>query len=446
MMEHDEKSCELFDMSPPDLNRERAPMLDRTLYAMRAVGEWHIGLVLAFAGRTEAPRLAAALSHSLQAVPLLAGRLVTSRRAAHWEWPRQAPPLDCLTTAEGEWPEPGNHPFFLQPMDHGRGPQIQALLLRGATDTLCLKLSHYAADAGGVKEYAYLLAELYRRLADDPDYRPPELRFSRSMRQIGDLYPGRGKWRILRRLLAEVRANPRRPHPYVLPGKVAPAENRRFLVRHLEPPAFRALVDWAKPRGLTINDVLVAGLLRALTSLAADDAERVLRIIGTVDLRRYLPDKRIVIGNLSGWVYANFGTKRGDNLEETAALVGREMRRLKTGTLGLSQMPSLWLLNRCLPLSWEGGFYRAVMKIFTKNNSFAPSLTNMGPIDAARLAFEPPLRRAYLIVPLIFPPVFGAGISGFRDTLTLTGGFCASGTDPALIEELFDAWMGELPR
>lgn len=419
-------------------------MLDRTLYAMKDIGEWHIGLVLAFAERIDIPRMATALKRSLRAVPLLAGRFVPGWRSADWEWPSEPAPPDLLAIAQGDWPEPGHHPFFVEPVDHYRGPQVQSLLLRGATDTLCLKLSHFAADAGGVKEYAYLLAEIYRHLADNPDYQPVERHSSRSMRQIGELFSWRGKWRIMRRLYEEVRANPFKPFPYVPPGRIAPPDSRRFIIRHLESPAFHSLVAWAKPRGLTINDMLIAGLLRALVPLVVDDADRLLRIIGTVDLRRYLPDDRRVIGNLSGWVYANFGTKIGRNLEETASLVGREMRRLKTDTLGLAQAPMLWLLNHCVPLKWESGVYRRLMKAFTKNNSFAPSLTNMGPIDAARLDFGTALQRAYLMVPLLFPPVFGAGVSGFRDSLTLSVGFCASGTDPLIMEHLFDHWLQEL--
>jgi len=58
--------------------------------------------------------------------------------------------------------------FLADPLDYLKGPQVKALLLRSATDTLCLKVCHLAADAWGVKKYADLLAAIYRELASDP--------------------------------------------------------------------------------------------------------------------------------------------------------------------------------------------------------------------------------------------------------------------------------------
>jgi NRPS condensation-like uncharacterized protein len=414
------------------MNRERSPMADQTLGAMSAVGEWHIGLVVAFDGALDEPRLEHALRLCVAATPPVNGRFVPGWGRAHWEWPVELPAGPLLKIESGGSAEPALHPFFL--------------LLRRNNAVLCLKLTHFVSDAGGLKEFAYRLSETYRRLADDADWRPPASTHTRSLRQVADRYSFAGKWRVLRRSLQEPRDNPIGPFPLVPPGKLAPAEGRTYVVRHIEPPAFRALVDWTKPRGLTINDALIAGLLRGMTRVSPQNGERLHRIIGTVDLRRYLPDGGRVVANLSGWVYANFGRSLGADFEATATLVGREMRRLKTDTLGLSTGPTLWALNRATPLALQRRLYDKVMAWFGQRNAFAPSLTNMGPIDPTRLDFGAPVRRAYLIVPLIFPPVFGAGASGFRDSLTLTSGFCAAGVDPAMMNELFDAWVTELPH
>ncbi|HPQ70515.1 MAG TPA: hypothetical protein PKW95_15405 [bacterium] len=429
------------------MSRIRATLLDETLYAMSAVGEWHIGLVLAFAERLDETRLAEALRLTLHAEPLLAARLAPAWWRAHWEPPEQPPASFPLSVEPAGDEPPAAHRFFLEPMDHFDGPQVQALLLRGAGDTLLLKLSHFVTDAGGVKHYAYLLADIYRRLADDPHYRPPVNDAPRGLHRITASI-GRGvKRAALRRMWREGKANPPSPTPLNPPGKLAARDERRFIARHVEPGQFAALRAWGRERELTINDVLVAAFLRALTQTPPDDQAHLLRIIGTVDLRRYLPaDAPPTIDNLSGWVYANFGADAGDDLDATARLVGATMRQLKEGPLGLSMMPFLALLRAVSPLALNRIMYTEMMEGFNKENAFPPTLTNMGAIDPARLTFaDAPALRAFLLPPLLYPPTIGPGVSGYGDTLTLSAGYCAAGTPTPIMEKLFAAWLDELP-
>jgi len=430
------------------MTRLRATLLDETLYAMSAVGEWHIGLALVFADRLDETRLAEALRLTLYAAPLLAARLAPTWRRAHWELPEQPPASFALPVEPAGDEPPEAHRFFLEPMDHLGGSQAQALLLCGAGDTLLLKLSHFVTDAGGVKHYAYLLADIYRRLADDPHYRPPVNGAPRGLRRVTASI-GRGVKRdALRRMWREGKANPPSPTPFNPPGKLAARDERRFIVRHIEPVQFAALRAWGRERALTINDVLAAAFLRALTQTPPDDQPHLLRIVGTVDLRRYLPaDAPPTIDNLSGWVYANFGANAGADLDATARLVGATMRQLKVGPLGLSMMPFLALLRAVSPLALNRIMYAEMMEGFAKENAFPPTLTNMGAIDPARLIFAgAPAHRAFLLPPLLFPPTIGPGVSGYCDTLTLSAGYCAAGTPTPIMEKLFAAWLAELPR
>ncbi len=74
-------------------------------------------------------------------------------------------------------------------------PQVKARIVRSggpnAKDTLCLKFSHVPTDGAAAKEGAYLLADIYRRLGEDPSWRPrPNIDGSRSARQISSrLWP-----------------------------------------------------------------------------------------------------------------------------------------------------------------------------------------------------------------------------------------------------------------
>ena len=53
--------------------------------------------------------------------------------------------------------------FLAEEIDPLKGPQLKALLIRSEADSLCINMNHAAGDAGGMKDYLYLLAALYRR-------------------------------------------------------------------------------------------------------------------------------------------------------------------------------------------------------------------------------------------------------------------------------------------
>ncbi len=77
--------------------------------------------------------------------------------------------------------------------------RILQRLYRGEHDLVCIKIDHLAADVGGMKQYVYLLGDVYGRLGDDPAYRPgPNLLARRDQRQIYAPLGPRGWLRALR--------------------------------------------------------------------------------------------------------------------------------------------------------------------------------------------------------------------------------------------------------
>lgn len=47
-------------------------------------------------------------------------------------------------------------------------------------------------------------------------------------------------------------------------------------------------------------------------------------------------------------------------------------------------------------------------------------ITNLGPIDEEQLRFETVPSQAQVMVPAVYPPFFGIGVSGFREGLTVS--------------------------
>ena len=165
-----------------------------------------------------------------------------------------------------------------------------------------------------------------------------------------------------------------------------------------------------------------------------------------MDLRRYLPERRgSAICNLSSYATLSIGSEVGGTLAETVQKVRDEMRLKKARGVGLPPL-SLAVLNfKCLPFSLARSQYHRVMDLMARTGSPLPIVTNMGAIDPERLLFgEVSVQDAFLTAPLVHPPFSVVGASGFSGSLTLSAGFCESGTPRHLVEELLDRVEAEL--
>ena len=424
-------------------------MFDETLYAMSSVLDPQIGLVLALDGRFDEQLLARAVRLSLDTEPHLGCRFVPGWWRACWERienPGEDTYFKIQTTADTS--QDLIH-FLADPIASLEGPQVNALLLRSDTDTLCLKVSHFAGDAWAFKQYAYLLASIYRRLTITPGFVPePNLTGTRSMRQISSRFSSADKWRILRRSLRDIKDNLMAGSPCTFPAKMAEPSGRTYVIRRIGPEKYQEIMHSIKPLSATINDYLMAALLRALHHFNKSSDDRALGLVVTADLRRYLPDDRqSPLCNLSGWDFPNIGKNPGKDIRESCRHVTKVMNRLKADYIGLGSFPMLAVGNKGLPLSWAKKIFERVMTPAFQKAQIAPSLTNMGLIDDKRLDFgNVQVKEAFLLPPIVKPPYWAAGLSGFKNSLTLSSGFCASSIETDLVERFFDLVFKEMPE
>jgi len=148
---------------------------DDVLHALSTYIYDQITVVLTFAGRVDDARLARALRLTLDAEPVLGCRFWPGRWRSSWERLPDVETrehLEMVEVTDSEAFERGVDAFVALP-DTPDGAVLLARLLRGPTDDrLCLRVRHVAADAGGAKEVAYLVAACYRALGDDPAWRP----------------------------------------------------------------------------------------------------------------------------------------------------------------------------------------------------------------------------------------------------------------------------------
>ncbi len=304
-------------------------------------------------------------------------------------------------------------------------------------------MHHQAADAGAVKELGYRLAGIYRALADQWEFVPTPRLGSRSLRQVyRPLMPG-ALFGLLRRMGRDLMDGMLPLKHLQLPMGRRMEGVPRFARLHL--PAERMARLRAQWPEATINDLICAAVFRALARVSCWNRRDTLRIWGTVDLRRYLPERRADgLCNLSGFMYLNLGRELGERYGDTVTRVKRTTDRIKGLWPGLGYPVGSWMAFAPTPMGLielQASLVRRAMLPW-----MPPVLTNMGPIDHGRLDFgAPPLRAAHLIVPTSHPPGLIMGLSGYRGSITFSAGHFPSALPSERLAALLEAIDEELP-
>jgi len=428
--------------------RFRVPMNDKGVFSGLAMCDMLIHCVISFDGRIDESRMAKAVRLTMDAEPVLGCRLVTDWWRISWERRTDLDSLELFQMTVSGNVEQDITRFLTVPADPRKDPQVQILLIRSKTDTLCIKTSHVVADAGGVKTYAYLLASVYRQLAGNPEYRPEiNLNGSRSMRQVSRQFGIMDKLRIIRRTFRDFRLNvfPERYCNFLL--NKAERSDRTFATLRIDTDLFRAIRSYGRVRGATINDVMLAAIFRGFSDIISPLPEKPLRLVTTVDFRRFLrTGKSGAICNLSGIFYLKMYPNPGSGFDDTLLRIRGQMNFVKGDFIGLGTHPYFVLPSVISPDAlnqWLGR--RMIDVMFCNPHKIPPGLTNMGIIDTEQIVFDGPgVRDAFLTAPAFFSPLFLIGLSGFAESLTMTAGFCGTALNKPVVEGVLNRIKREL--
>jgi NRPS condensation-like uncharacterized protein len=429
-----------------------ARFCDNANYALSWAYVPQIHLLMEFDGRLDPDRLNRALHLTLHAEPVLGCRFVP--RWINPYWARIAgDELDNsaffrVLTVDEFTLETALEGFLVEQINELQGPQVKALLLRGESgDRLALKLNHQVADAGGTKEFGYLLASLYRELGNNADIRPSPSLGTRSMRQV---YGRFSKRRLLSIVFTYFKEFLDSSIPYqsmTYPMKSDANGRHTFVMKRLSGERVRSIKAYCAEMDATINDVVVAAMLRSYVRKTGWSGNGELRMVGTVDLRRYLPNRRAqALCNLSSFYFIDLGRSLGARFGDTLSRVKGQIDGLKTDNLGLSFALGTYLLGLPYPFGLKMFVFRKYFSKLAATGNIPPSMTNLGTIDDTALDFgSPEITAAEVLVPPCNPPFLVTGLSGYRDTLTLSLGFRESALARAEVMGLFEVVDQELP-
>jgi NRPS condensation-like uncharacterized protein len=384
-----------------------------------------------FKGRLDAERLAKAANLTLEAEPLLRYGFVNDRDHPYWKKVEDRDLDECLEVYGGS--DEGMKRFLLEVVDPSRAPQVRLGLFRSERDILCLKVNHIAVDGGGAIQYLYLLAETYRELGRDPAFRRPRGKAIRPgprlvLREVGPLEPLKALPRL------------RIPAPALrIRGCGDDRSSIRIAYRQISPERLMVLRAFAKERGATINDLLVAAFARAAFSLNRTPYGEEYRFEVPVNLRRYLPPSSgMTICNLAAVYFINLDN-RLETYEETLARVRARMEEAKGDGVELAEMMLLELVTIPGPFIIRNIMGRGQLA------TTRPTITNLGVVDEQKADFGVDLEEVRDLAPPIFPPNYMISALTYRQRMSFSLVFYPSAVPDGHMERFLDAFMDELP-
>jgi NRPS condensation-like uncharacterized protein len=231
-----------------------------------------------------------------------------------------------------------------------------------------------------------------------------------------------------------------------------PLSRSAMIVHTFGPELFRRMKEYGIRRKATVNDMLTAAFLRVFFGSEGQVDDLHLRIVGTVDMRRYLPNKKAeALCNLSSFIYLGLGQGLGTSFEDTLYRVSSRMNTLKNDFIGFGPVPLSAFLFMTLPFPaalWVHDKLGDQQKIqATCGRDIAPLFSNMGIIDPDSLAFGgAKVLTACVTTPVSTPPVLALGLTGFGESVTVAAGFCETVMTKMEVKRILDDMEKELKK
>jgi len=437
-----QKKSEIDMPTIPD--RLPSVAFDRVLSSWQElnIGEFQIQLEMQFDRELDIDRIERALELTIDAQPILGCKFVTYPKKPYWQ--RLDKTTQNLLIQAEKMSE--YELFKASEIDAYNGPQLKACVWRSpAGDLLLLKVAHHATDAGGVKDIAAIVSDIYNRLATEPSFQPePNIYGSRDITQITRNIPWHAYPLMFVSFIRQTWSSlfPAASHTLSMPS--GSAKPLTYVIRHLTAEHVARLAEYGRMHQATLNDIIVAALYRALAIEGKWNGTSQLRLTTTVDLRKwYLANEKAEgICNLSSFEFLNLGRDLGSNFSATLERVSAIMRRRKAGWLGVTSL-ILSLLIKRLSYRRTVQMARESVRKGHKRQNTPNNFTNMGEIPQEAVNFGVPPLKAWLLPPMAYPPMFAIGMSGYAGNLTLSAGVCESSKN--IVERFFDRLLSELP-
>lgn len=406
-----EFKAEIFDLL--QLLLDETGFLDHQLHCEIALGK-----------APDEAALRRAVELSLEAFPILATAFSPRTEGGAWEPLPRAELSAAFSATRDEQVFEAARTFRVREEE---GPQVRFCLLGGSRNAIAVAMNHMISDAAGFKDYLYFVCDAYSRLLSDPLWVPKGPTEDR--RDLGLVLDAASPLAKAAGFLGRGGGS-NHAGKFSFPLDDGIVAEPFIATRTMDREKVDSLRSFCRERGATINDAALAAYYRVLARRLGVKAARRLEVPIMVDMRRYLsPGAGRPLTNLTSTVATRIAQARGESFEATMLKVKSRMDALKRGGIGLGGFAKLSLLFSAL------GRERALPLLRRGFRSPLISMTNIGEIDASRLAFAgSPVESAYICGSIKRKPHFQLALSGFDGNITLSSNLYGNARDRGLVE------------
>lgn len=414
--------------------------------ARYGMGNLQIQVIMKLNGKIDFDKLSRAVRLSVDAEPVLGCRFVEDD-PPYWKRLEDIDKTEFCSMEETTNVEDAVQRFLESHLDMDHDPMVKVKLIRSQEyDTIGFKINHTCSDGAGAKEYIHLLAHIYSCIdCENGEYVPkPSVRsredHERVLNALGIENP---------ELDNSIVESPRTVWPF--PWKSGGCKNvTPFVICRLPAEQLDILSRYAKERSATINDLILAAIYRAMFKLSRPPYGIPMDIGLTVDLRRYLPDKKAqAIRNFSGGIILRIPRIHGESFEGTLSRVVSVMNRKKNENpgyqcaSGAERAEKIFFFHQFLAFS---KFVSKASEILSQMSFFCtPGLSNVGLISKSLIKFgEHEVTDAYIIPPVIRAPGLMLVASSYNGILTLATGYYEGSINRKFLEKLLNKMKSEL--
>lgn len=411
-----------------------AEIFDKFQYLYEETGycDRQVRCVVSFNGSADPETLKKAAELLLSTVPVLSRKYVNLGGKSYWEDTNFQNVENVFTVTDSKT---AFDRFTCSMTDAENGPQIKFCLLRAESDTLAVVINHMVSDAAGLKQCMYLYAEIYSNLVRNPNYLPDFIiDGDRGFKNIvcAVSFPHR----LVSLFFGSKDSNQKSLCGFLMGNseKVEP-----FIMQHeISPKIYRDIREYCHSSGITVNDVVLTAYLRALSKMLGVQGQEI-AVPLMIDMRRYRKDKGFhALTNLSSTSIVKLCIPADEDFESSLAGINAIMHVKKENGLGLNTFFKLYAGFR-IPFIDTYNIMRKVLK----NPKI--SMTNIGVIDSAKLAFEnAEVKNAVMFASIKYRPYFQISVTSFNDRMTFGTGLYGDEEDSAHISRLYELMDGEL--
>ena len=400
--------------------------------ASKFFADQQLAMVLKLNGQLEEDLFEQAIHLTMDLEPVLGCQFVENGDEPFWERRNDLENTKLSDVVKADPPEDALETFVSSPIRADLDPLVRARIFRGRnTDTLCIKINHSVCDGGGLKEYVFMLSNIYNTLVSGKECIVLPNLGRRDQSQILQLAKDT-------KSLA-VKGFPQPTWTLLQKAGTEPLHCFRVIPK----PRFEVIKKYAQNKSTSVNDVLLAALFRAFFVLNNTPADSPMIMQVSIDLRRYLSKKKAeAICNLSGALYVALERKVGEEFDGTLARVSAAMNRLKENYPGLESAAGLEYLASQGYIGLEK-YLEEASAIGRKFNVTFPLLSNFGVLSLYGFG-ELKVINEFISSPIMYPPGFMLGVSTFNDEMTFSIGYCGK-ENSQQINRFLEIYVAELP-